>query len=70
MPVSVDWGDPERTIIHFRFTAEWTQEELNTARGLARTMLNELDHDVGLILEFPSAVLLPPGILPASTRPR
>src|SRR3990172_11205999 len=59
----VEWENAERTILHFVFGSEWTWEELNAARAQAHELLEQTTQDLGIILQFPSTVFPPSGIL-------
>ncbi len=59
MPITVQWHNPEQTIVNFHFTAAWTWAEYDTAAQQARTMMDNVQHKIDIILEFDPKGRLP-----------
>ncbi|MDQ7025289.1 MAG: hypothetical protein Q9P01_14725 [Anaerolineae bacterium] len=52
MPVSIDWGNSKKTIIHIKFMSPWTWEEYYTANQNVFDLIDSVEHKVCLLIDF------------------
>lgn len=63
MTVTVDWYDPEETILLYTYTDPWTWEECVTAIQAGRDMMRSKSHDVPLLHDMLASSKLPSSVL-------
>jgi hypothetical protein len=64
MPVTIDWGNAEKTISHMKFVRPWNWDEYYAAYQKGYEMTESVDHKVNIIMDFTeSAGHLPPSAL-------
>lgn len=63
MGIRVDWDNEDHTIMHYRFDQHWTWEEFETARKQAIDWIDTVTHKVGVIVETPPEMVVPPNVL-------
>jgi hypothetical protein len=59
MSVSVEWANPEKTVIYFRVTQPWTWEDYYTATDESWEMIHTVDHIVDFIVDLTNTKLVP-----------
>ncbi|MFQ3568623.1 MAG: hypothetical protein SNJ59_16680 [Aggregatilineales bacterium] len=60
MPITVDWYDAERTIIHIHYFGRWTWAEVSVTSDSHNALRAQVSHRVDYILEYQRAHYLPP----------
>jgi hypothetical protein len=63
MSILVQWDDPERTIIRFVYSGQWTFGDLFEAMQEARDMMDTVEHLVYGIIDMQDSKLMPNGVL-------
>ena len=63
MPVTAQWEDDEKTIIHLRFEGQWTWDEFHAAFAVYIKWLDESTHIVDFIVDMLQSSGLPSGAL-------
>ena len=63
MAITVEWDNPEKTIVCYHFEERWTWEEFFEARKQAQTIISGVDHKVGVIMNTPPKIVLPSNVL-------
>jgi hypothetical protein len=63
MGIIVDWDNSAKTIVRYEFDEQWGWEEFYVAKKRAYTLINTVSHKVGVIMNAPSNVQLPPNML-------
>jgi hypothetical protein len=63
MGIYLEWDDPDRTAIRQIFDAQWTWSDFYDAQRSVDEMIDTVDYAVGVILDMPSNVVLPPNAL-------
>jgi altronate dehydratase len=59
MPIFVDWGDQNKTYIHYQLTDPWTWEDYYVAAREWRELVDAVHHPVITVLDFRGAAKLP-----------
>lgn len=59
MPITVDWYDPARTIIHIHYFGRWTWAEVAVVSDRHNVLRAQVPHRVDYILEYQRAHYLP-----------
>lgn len=59
MGIEVNWDNPERTRLVFRFDRAWTWLELRRKLRLSFAMTRTIDHAVGIVFDLTETVFLP-----------
>src|SRR5688572_1497118 len=63
--VSVTWDSIDKKIIWLVFEGRWTWDELYKANQQTKTLLAEVSHDVGVLVDLQhSSYGVPPGFFP------
>lgn len=52
MPITLTWLDDEQTILLQKFPSEWTVQSLLKMVDETRALVNEMDQDVCIIMDF------------------
>ncbi len=63
MPVSLNWGNPEKTILVLAYTTPWTWQEFDTIYHNLNTKMESLTHKVDLIIDIQRGGLPPQGAM-------
>jgi len=63
MPITVEWVNAERTVLLYRFIANWTWDDYDAANILTGDLLASVDHPVNLICDFSGSTGIPPRVL-------
>ncbi|NDJ53213.1 MAG: hypothetical protein GYB68_09035 [Chloroflexi bacterium] len=63
MPISVQWHNPEQTIVRWDFSDPWSFEEFVRADDLANSMTPQVSHLVWHVLDFSQVRRLPRNVL-------
>lgn len=61
MPVSVEWDNPEKTIVRFIYAGKWTWEDFYKYIDQANSMMDTVDKPVVSIIDMSESSYLPPG---------
>lgn len=64
MPIEVDWGDQDETLITFKIRGDWTAEELYTAQTKMLEMSTSKAYTIDTIVDMRGANLKMNGLLP------
>ncbi len=59
MSVTVQWANPEQTILHFEYTGKWTWAEVFPALHESQQMMNQVNHPVASIVDLTDGKQLP-----------
>jgi len=52
MPVTVEWGNAEKTILHVKFTRPWNWDEYYPIYADGYAMIETVTHKVNIIMDF------------------
>jgi hypothetical protein len=63
MGIKVEWDNPSKTIICYEFDERWSWEDFFAAKKQAYNMIATVPHRVGVIMNAPSSVTMPPNML-------
>lgn len=63
MAITVEWDNPEKTIVLFTNAGNQTWEEFFAAARQANEMIRSVSHDVALIIDGRSLKTIPPSAL-------
>lgn len=63
MSITVNWANPEKTIIIYTYEGRWSMEQFNESYVTARQFMDTVDHQVDFIIDVRNSSLLPSGIL-------
>lgn len=63
MGVRVVWDDEAKTTIRYDFDASWTWDEFFKAKAEAYALIGTVQHKVGIIMDSPPDIALPPNVL-------
>ncbi len=63
MGVTVQWDNPEKTIIRFNYDAHWVWDDVHHAVDIAFVMIEEIEHEVASILDMTDSLGMPPNAL-------
>jgi hypothetical protein len=63
MGIVVDWDNSAKTVVRYEFDEQWTWEEFYVAKKQAYTIIDTVSHRVGVIMNAPPNVTLPPNML-------
>lgn len=55
MPVEVEWDNPEKTVVHYRFHGEWTWAEFYAAEAQLQSMINGMTYRIDFIIVLEAA---------------
>ena len=62
MPVTVEWGNPEKNILHVKFLRPWNWDEYYAIYTEGYALTESVEHKVNIIMDFSKS----DGRLPAS----
>src|SRR5258705_6013933 len=63
MAITVQWDNPEQTIIRFEYSGQWTFRDLFDAMHEARNLMDSVGHRVHGIIDMRESKLMPNGAL-------
>lgn len=63
MPITVEWVNPERTVLLYRFVATWTWDDYHSANEAVRELLSSISHNADLICDLSASTAIPPRVL-------
>ncbi len=63
MGIIVDWDNPEKTVIRFVYSGQWTFGDLFDAMQASRELMDTVDHPVHGIIDMQESKLMPNGAL-------
>ena len=63
MPVTIEWDNPEKTIVRMEMIGNWTWDEARAGADKGYVMLDSVDYEVGTIIDFSQGTSLPPSAL-------
>ncbi len=66
MGIRVIWDNEDRTILRYVYEGRWDQADFNKAYAEAKTMLDSVNHKVGIIIDVQKSHLIPNGIISRS----
>ncbi|RMG79384.1 MAG: hypothetical protein D6712_19755 [Chloroflexi bacterium] len=61
MKITVSWEDQEQRTLIYRFPSMWTWQEFYNAKAEAERLLDTVDHNVTVFLDFSQGATLPAG---------
>lgn len=67
MPVTVEWVNTEQTRLQYVVAGKWTLDELYPALKQGYTMLDDVPHDVDIVIDATDAVGVPANISAAAS---
>ena len=59
MPISVEWENPEQTIMRWTLSGPWTWDEYRQAQTVSHSLLRSVTHPVDVIADMRDAPTLP-----------
>lgn len=59
MPITVQWDNPEKTIIRVTFDGRWTHREFTTAVQQRRQLMESVTHHVDVIVDMSGGQFIP-----------
>ncbi|MCA0454193.1 MAG: hypothetical protein LCI00_09495 [Chloroflexi bacterium] len=69
MPIYIDWGNDEHTLLIEKFVEPWTPDELMEMIETGVSMVSSVDHTVDIIIDFQDAKFyVPVKFMPAVKR--
>lgn len=63
MGINVEWGNAERTLLIYTFSAHWEWDEYYEATDRGRDMIASVGHYVDVIFDFDQTRVVPQGAL-------
>jgi len=63
MPITVDWADPEHSILIYSFVSNWTWDDYDRANLVTHDLIVSVSHEVALICDFSASTGIPPRVL-------
>ena len=63
MSVTVEWANPEKTILCFRISNPWTWEDYYNATDEAWDMMQTVDHIVDYVIDMTGTKIVPPNAM-------
>ena len=63
MGIRIEWGNAEKTVLYYHFDSVWTWDDFFSAKREAYDEIATVPHKVGVILETPPDVRIPPSML-------
>jgi hypothetical protein len=63
MSIKIVWDNDEKTVVRYIFDKQWTWPEFFTAKAEAYALIGSVKHPVGIIMDAPPEVKLPPNTL-------
>jgi hypothetical protein len=61
--IKIVWDDDTKTVIRYVFDTQWSWDDFFTAKAEAYTRIDTVSHKVGIIMDAPPDVTLPPNAL-------
>ncbi len=63
MSITVQWDNPQKTVLNYTFSRGWTWEEYQAAIHEAVEMVDDLNYTVNMIIDLSNSSLLPSNLL-------
>jgi hypothetical protein len=63
MGIQIMWDDEAKRVIRYRFDERWSWEEFFAAKKEAYNQIATVPHKVGVIMDAPPNVIMPPNML-------
>jgi hypothetical protein len=63
MPITVSWGNPEKTYTCFKFTGKWTWEDYYHSIDAGFELVKDLPYTVNILIDITESNLFPSNIL-------
>ncbi|MEZ4668735.1 MAG: hypothetical protein R3E39_12555 [Anaerolineae bacterium] len=63
MSITVDWDNPEKTVIRFKYDGSWTLTDYFAANEQSVGMMDNVDHKVHIIIDVTESKILPNGVI-------
>ena len=63
MGIKIVWDNEEKTIIRYVYDAKWTWDDFFKAKTESYNQIDTVSHKVGVIMDTPPDVAIPPGLL-------
>jgi hypothetical protein len=64
MAVTVEWDNPEHTIVRMEMIGRWTWEEAFAGADQGYDLLDSVDDEVGVIIDFSKSLSIPSNAIP------
>jgi hypothetical protein len=61
--IAITWDNDEHTIVRYCFDKRWTWNEFSNAKEQAVSLIASVPYKVGVIMDAPSDIELPPNML-------
>jgi hypothetical protein len=68
MPITVEWGNAEQSIVVIRYEGRWDGKDVHTALDQVFDMLSTVDHTVDFIVDMSQSKSTPTNLLAAAGR--
>ncbi|QPC83243.1 hypothetical protein G4Y79_02380 [Phototrophicus methaneseepsis] len=68
MPVSVDWANPEKTIVMQRIDGQWSMAEFYDVVQKSAQLLATVDHPVDIIVDLSTTNFVPQGVISGANK--
>lgn len=68
MPVNIEWDNDDQTIVRMEMVGHWTWDEAYAGAERGYAMLQSVEYEVGVIIDFSRSAGLPPNALPNARR--
>lgn len=63
MPVTIEWDNPNKTIMKMSFVGHWTWTEVYLALPQGDKLLEEIDYSISVIIDWSRSLGIPPSAL-------
>jgi hypothetical protein len=64
MSIIVEWDNSEKTVLHFVFKNRWSPEEFFQVVEQSNQMVDQVEHDIGIIIDMRESGFLPSSLMP------
>ncbi len=68
MPVTVQWGNPDKTFIVEAFHGQWNVNEIHQGMDTVQQLLDEVSYPVSFVVDLTGAVGFPANLSPVAGR--
>lgn len=68
MPVTIDWDSDDKTIVRMEMIGFWTWKEADAGARQGYDLLQSVDYEVGVIIDFSRSTSMPPYALQNARR--
>jgi hypothetical protein len=59
MPVTIEWDNAEKTLVRMEMIGDWTWDEARAGAERGYAMLDSVDYEVGVIIDYSQGAGLP-----------